>query len=156
MKEILEKVKKGELTPEQAEAELRKQMAPPAGSPAVPPGASLRDAPAPEPLGQVVQYTPGDEHPMAFVAIVGFTVLHVLFDALTVLWVLNRLDGREALSIFSVRIVIPSSLWGGMAFFTLGLILVLYLKHFMPDEIVIKKRRWKYVPQKNEPWSVMK
>lgn len=129
MKDILEKVKKGELTPEQAEAELRKQMEAPA---------------APEPLGQVVQYTPPDEHPMAFVAIAGFTVLHVLFDVLTVLWTLNRFDQKEA------------SLWAGMAFFTLGLILVLYLKHFMPDEIVIKKRRWKYVPQKNEPWSVVK
>lgn len=134
MKEILEKVKKGELTPEQAEAELKKRMA----APAAPAG-------SPEPsLGQVVQYTPPDEHPMAFIAIAGFTVLHVLFDGLTVLWVVNRFDQKEA------------SLWAAMAFFTLGLILVLYLKHFMPDEIVIKKRRWKYVPQKNEPWSVTK
>ncbi|MEM3086144.1 MAG: hypothetical protein QXO51_03065 [Halobacteria archaeon] len=136
MKEILEKVKRGELTPEQAEAELKKA----AEAPAVPTGLGG----APERVGQVVQYTPPDEHPMAFVAIVGFAVLHVLFDALTVLWVLHRFDQREA------------SLWAAMAFFTLGLILTLYMKHFMPDEIVVKKRRWKYVTQKNEPWSVTK
>lgn len=136
MKDLLEKVRKGELTPEQAEAELKKR----GEAPEVPMGLGG----VPERVGQVVQYTPPDEHPMAFIAIIGFTVLHILFGVLTVLWVLNRFDQREA------------ALWAAMAFFTLGLILALYLKHFIPDEIVVKKRRWKYVPQKNEPWSVTK
>lgn len=135
MKEILEKVQKGELTPEQAEAELKRQMA------EAPRTGVTGD---PEPVGQLVQYTPGDESTGAFIGIAGFTVLHVLFDLLTVYWIVNRLSQREA------------SLWAAGAFLTLGLVLVLYMKSFMPDEIIVKKRRWKYVPRKNEPWSALR
>ncbi|MBI4362993.1 MAG: hypothetical protein HY558_07455 [Euryarchaeota archaeon] len=131
MRDVLEQVKEGKLTVEQAEAELRRR----ADAPVNPLG-------TPEPLGQVVQYEPPEEPSRALVGVMAaLTACEVLFDMLVVLWIVNRWDQMEA------------SLWAGMAFLILAVLLLLYWRYMLPDEIIIKKRRWKQVPNKNEPWS---
>ncbi|MGQ0536852.1 MAG: DUF7318 family protein [Methanobacteriota archaeon] len=89
----------------------------------VPWGTVTRNEPAPEPLSVAV-------------AIAILTVAEVVFVGLFLYGIVSGAN-----SILDQQIM---AFWLGSAFLVLTLILVLYRRYFLPDVMVVKRRRAKY------------
>lgn len=86
--------------------------------------------------GDVVRYVPAPEPLVAAVAIGALTLIEVVFAALFVVVLIaghNTVEEQQALAF-----------WLGGALLTLAMILSLYRKFFLPDVMIVKKRKLKY------------
>lgn len=93
-------------------------------------------------VGSVVYFDPPSQHPWAGLSIMVLSGLMVVFVGLFLQGLLVDLGtGRTAAIVSEQRWL---ALWLGMAFLDLGFILLLYRKFFMPDKLIVKRRRRKY------------
>ena len=86
--------------------------------------------------GDVVRYVPAPEPLVAAAAIAILTLIEVVFAALFI-WLLvtghNTVEEQQTLAF-----------WLGAALLTLAMILSIYRKFFLPDVMIVKKRKLKY------------
>ena len=86
--------------------------------------------------GDVVRYVPAPEPLVAAVAIAILTLIEVVFAALFIFVLVtgeNTVPEQQALAF-----------WLGGALLTLAMILSIYRKFFLPDVMIVKKRKLKY------------
>lgn len=86
--------------------------------------------------GDVVRFTPAPEPLVAAGAIAFLALLEVVF---AVLFIWGLVTGEN-----SVKEQQALAFWLGSAFLTLAMILSLYRKFFLPDVMLVKKRKLKY------------
>ena len=86
--------------------------------------------------GDVVRYVPAPEPMVAAAAIAILSLVELVFSGLFI-WGLIVLDN----SLESQKML---AFWLGSAILTLGAILSLYRKFFLPDVMIVKKRKLKY------------
>lgn len=92
--------------------------------------------------GSVVYYDPPSEHPLAGATIFVLTILLAVFVGLFVQGFIADLGmGRTSEVVAQQRWL---ALWLAMAFLDLGFILLIYRKFFIPDKLIVKRRRRKY------------
>jgi len=87
--------------------------------------------------GDIHRYEPPRESLGAAVAIVVLTLLEVAFVGLFTYGLLNGWGIRETGNIYLGTLL-------GLLFINLGVILALYRKEFLPDVMIVKKRRRKW------------
>lgn len=86
--------------------------------------------------GDVVRYVPAPEPIVAALAIGVMTLIEVVFAAL---FVYVLITGEN-----SVKEQQMLAFWLGGALLTLAMILSVYRKFFLPDVMIVKKRKLKY------------
>lgn len=92
--------------------------------------------------GSVVYFEPASQHPFAGLTIFVLTILMVVFVGIFVQsWIAGVGTGDTAAVVSAQRWL---AIWLGMAFLDFGFILLVYRKYFMPDKLIIKRRRRKY------------
>ena len=87
--------------------------------------------------GDIHRYEPPRESPIAAIALVLLTIVEVLLVALFTWGLVDAWGLGEEGNIF-LGIVL------GLIFMNLGIILALYRKEFLPDVMIVKKRRRKW------------
>lgn len=93
-------------------------------------------------VGSTVYYEPPSRHPWAGLTIFFLTGLMVIFVGLFVQGMMEGVGtGDTAAAVSAQRWL---ALWLAMAFFDLGIVLLLYRRYFMPDKLIVKRRRRKY------------
>lgn len=93
-------------------------------------------------VGSVVYYEPPSRHPWAGLTIFVLTILMVVFVGLFVQGVVEDIGVGDTADAVSAQRWL--ALWLAMAFFDLGIILLIYRRYFMPDKLIVKRRRRKY------------
>jgi len=87
--------------------------------------------------GDIHRYDPARESITAAIAIVVLTVLEVVFVGLFTYGLANSWGVRESGNVYLGTLL-------GLLFLNLGVILALYRKEFLPDVMIVKKRRRKW------------
>jgi len=87
--------------------------------------------------GDIHRYEPADESVGAAVAIVLLTVLEVVFVGLFTYGLFESWGVRESGNVYLGLLL-------GLLFINLGVILAIYRKEFLPDVMIVKKRRRKW------------
>lgn len=86
--------------------------------------------------GDVVRFVPATE-PM--VAAIGIAILSLIEVVFSVLFIWGLITGEN-----TVKEQQALAFWLGSAILTLAMILSLYRKFFLPDVMIVKKRKLKY------------
>jgi TRAP-type C4-dicarboxylate transport system permease small subunit len=101
---------------------------------------------------EILRSDPPDENVMAMVGIVAITLMVFILTGVTILWIVITDEPffpapPEPIWGFQIYLSIPA-LFIGFIFIGMAVVVDLYRKHFVPDEMLAKQRLEKVVPRR--------